>query len=1081
MTSLSKWISHHMSVIFFTAILTGITLFIALQNHIPGTWLSGWDTLHPEFNFDINFERLIQGVWRYDQGLGSVAGHSHMADLPRVVILWLFHFLMPLNFLRYAYIFLMLIIGPIGMFFLLREVFKHEQEKLSHIDLIAFLGSCIYLLNFGTVQQFFVPFEMFPTQWAYLPWIILITIKLLRKFSPRNIFLFICLNLLATPQAYAAQLWYAFFGTYLAFLTLYTLNQTHRRLFIKKSIFIVLLCIGVNLFWLLPNLYYITHEGNTPSYSKQNRLSSEEYQLRNRQFGHIDDVALIKGFYYDWSIYDFNTNTFGPLMPEWQSHLSRSHIKLIGFSLFGSVLLGILIAYRKKNRLFVSFIPYFLIPLVLLANRVPPFNLLFDVLLKLPLAQEGLRFVFTKFSTLLIFSYALYTTYLLFWISTKVSKLKQITLFAFIFCSLIIFVFPIFSQGLISSKMAINFPRSYFEFWSYMNKQRDGRIITLPLNEYSGWQYNNWGYQGSGFLWFGLKQQLLDRDSDRWNLDNEEAYRESKYALYSKNSDLFYSVLHKYNVQYIVRDKSVITSDQKNREQVLFTRETDAILQELVKNQKLHYLRSFSYIDVYKTNYEAEYGTVVQGSIPNIEPPYVWNSEDVAYTKFGLYQTNISEPEDIYFPFRSFLNIKDRVNLGLVTIDTTHKTYSINMSSVDVQDKFITLPNLGNTEKTVDTEVYFRNDGKTKNLILHPKLLNDLAITGVVDISHLKQNLNKITFNGAVLNIDFNRISSQPQFVGQATINLDSGNYIEGQLVSIDLQYPTQGNITKAETQIPSSYIVLDGKTIFNNTTQGGEFFLIDDNNMLLTRFSTTIPSNGAFIPFPDLTHAKGYIIQLTSRNIKGIPLRICLFNDYTKTCNLTGELTKYKDFGSDTFIVPPTDDAIGYSLRIDNASFGGESSINDIKEIIIIPVSYNFLAQIYFQKNNLEAGFSHLSTAQRVNNYTFSAFTGNSVDKLRRYAILYQSNKVGWHAYQISDNNFTHLYFPFLFGREIKEKVSINNWAQAWVIPPSSNNDSKIIMIFTPQILEYAGFTILAWLFITSIIYCLIRRKSYN
>ena len=66
--------------------LVSIALLLVLRNYTPGTFLSGWDTLHPEFNFGLNFQRLFFGVFRSEQGLGAVAAHSHMSDLPRVIL-----------------------------------------------------------------------------------------------------------------------------------------------------------------------------------------------------------------------------------------------------------------------------------------------------------------------------------------------------------------------------------------------------------------------------------------------------------------------------------------------------------------------------------------------------------------------------------------------------------------------------------------------------------------------------------------------------------------------------------------------------------------------------------------------------------------------------------------------------------------------------------------------------------------------------------------------------------------------------------------------------------------------------------
>ena len=91
-------------------ILIIIVFILAIVNYKTGSFLSGWDTLHPEFDFGLNFKRLFFGVWRGEQGLGAPAGHAHMADLPRVIILWLSHFIFPLSILRYLYIFACLLI-----------------------------------------------------------------------------------------------------------------------------------------------------------------------------------------------------------------------------------------------------------------------------------------------------------------------------------------------------------------------------------------------------------------------------------------------------------------------------------------------------------------------------------------------------------------------------------------------------------------------------------------------------------------------------------------------------------------------------------------------------------------------------------------------------------------------------------------------------------------------------------------------------------------------------------------------------------------------------------------------------------
>ncbi|MEK6847158.1 MAG: hypothetical protein AABY16_03260, partial [Nanoarchaeota archaeon] len=84
----------------FPFLLVLITILISFLNYTPGTFLTGWDTLHPEFNFAQQFSNILFGVFRTDQGLGAISAHSHMAELPRIILLWLFSFIFPLSFLR---------------------------------------------------------------------------------------------------------------------------------------------------------------------------------------------------------------------------------------------------------------------------------------------------------------------------------------------------------------------------------------------------------------------------------------------------------------------------------------------------------------------------------------------------------------------------------------------------------------------------------------------------------------------------------------------------------------------------------------------------------------------------------------------------------------------------------------------------------------------------------------------------------------------------------------------------------------------------------------------------------------------
>ena len=70
----------------YLLILFGI-LFAIIGTNSPSSkeWLTGWDNLHPEFNFWLNTKRAFSAVWQEFQGLGLVGGHGYAATLPHTL------------------------------------------------------------------------------------------------------------------------------------------------------------------------------------------------------------------------------------------------------------------------------------------------------------------------------------------------------------------------------------------------------------------------------------------------------------------------------------------------------------------------------------------------------------------------------------------------------------------------------------------------------------------------------------------------------------------------------------------------------------------------------------------------------------------------------------------------------------------------------------------------------------------------------------------------------------------------------------------------------------------------------------
>src|SRR5436190_10772365 len=114
-----KKIFNILLISFFPIVLFLLTAFVIYKNFPLNIWTTGWDNLHPEFNILMNIKRSLNTSWQEYQGLGLLGGMGHAADLVRQLIIYgLLHFV-PVHLIRTLLISLSLILGPLGVYFLL--------------------------------------------------------------------------------------------------------------------------------------------------------------------------------------------------------------------------------------------------------------------------------------------------------------------------------------------------------------------------------------------------------------------------------------------------------------------------------------------------------------------------------------------------------------------------------------------------------------------------------------------------------------------------------------------------------------------------------------------------------------------------------------------------------------------------------------------------------------------------------------------------------------------------------------------------------------------------------------------------
>jgi hypothetical protein len=581
---LSNWLKYNLPDLILILIILGIGIFVAFKNYVPGTWLLGWDSLVPELNFKLNIARSLSAVWQEYQGLGLLGGMAHAADLPRQIFLLISSLFLPTSFLRYFWTFLMLCIGPLGVYFL---VGKNSAR------IPGFVSAVFYLFNLVTVQIFYTPFETFVCFYGFFPWLLYFALNYLKNGGKKRLLAFFVLSILSAGAFYVQTL----FVVYVVFLSVFALEiiANKRMVGLFRSVSLGLVTFFANAFWLLPVLYFFLTSASIPANSHINSIATPETQLMNAARTGFTNMATLKGYWFDY--FDWNkAGSYDYLYKIWIAYSNQSAVTLICLTLFVFSSLGLVLSLFKKK---ASFGVSFLILLV-----ISGFMLNGGTIAWIPFFSEIFRNTFTKWSNVAALVYSVGLGYLIFIISDVFKNKNKYILSIFmaivIVLGSIFTVWPILQGNLIADSMRLNLPSYYLDTINYFkDKDSTKRVVDFPLTDFWGWKFNDWGYRGSGFLWYGIRQPILDRAFDVWSPYNEAFYNEISHAVETINQDELRYVLNKYQVSYILFDGSIYEPGD-NKPSLKIQREKDL----LESSTFLSKARVFGKITVYRVNLE---------------------------------------------------------------------------------------------------------------------------------------------------------------------------------------------------------------------------------------------------------------------------------------------------------------------------------------------------------------------------------------------------------------------------------------------------------------------------------------------
>ncbi len=855
--------------------------------NFPTTWYTGWDNLHPEFNFGLNLSRTLSSVWQSNQGLGTYGGHGYAATLPHTALLFIMSILIPDMYLRSIFTFICLFFGALGVFYLLRKLLSARDNQVR--DMSSLFGGLFYMLNYATVQNFYIQLEAFIVHFAALPWLFLALINYLEKRSTKRLFVFLIISFVTSIQGFIPPLFAVYFLLLAMFLFFYILKEISIQK-IKTSILILVLTILMNSYWLIPVGYYTFSRSETYLNSYNNLSSTEDFIDKNRKYGTLNNIIQFRGFLSE--AIDVRTDgVVFKIFSQWEDHMSRKSVQIIGISMFLVVIIGssrLILKRDLDNSLFFLF--GFLFIFTLLATDTFPFSRLSDFLQNLPVFKQAFRITFTKFSISFVFFFSILFGIGAYTLLSYISKfgkerLKNATLLitaSIILGSIIFLSLPMFSGNLLYSRTKVNIPGVYFQLFDFFGeKDKTQRIANLPQGWNWGWSVYKWGYSGSGFLWYGIEQPIMDRSFDVWGKTNENYYWELYYAIFSQRFDLLDSIMEKYQVNWLVFDNNI--SPYLNPYEFTYVTDLKRYIDSSDKFKLVKVLKDNNpkvkdiYVYEVKLTKKAEnYKSVFSpGEIKNIGPSYTYNNADYAFNDFGNYYTDRNKPFDAYYIFRS---IFDNRRLSEFPLGVKENESTVTLTT-DIPNSVVTYP-------LVLPSIDQNFDGQQPRIEL----------------------INK------ELSVQFNKI------IQDSYNSKDDKHFLNHEASGCE------------KPKTPSA--------IFKQE--------VTKNKNL--RFITYDSENCYAIILDRISQRNSYLIQVESKNIEGRPLQFAVINHDSRKADVDLKLPKNEKFQTDYLFLPPMKQyGAGYSLYFQGTSIGKKMSVNEIRKITSYTIPYQFLSRMVF------------------------------------------------------------------------------------------------------------------------------------
>lgn len=1083
-----------------------------------GEWLMGYDNLLPELNLPLWWERNYYSIWQDYRGLGAMNTVAEGTELTRLPIVWLIKIMLGERWVRFAWSALMLYLGSVGTYLLTYELLKLSyswgKQKISPLLLqtASLLTSLWTLWCPATIQLFYTPLESFSGWFGFLPLILWRLIHYLRTATNANLLWLTLICLLASSAFHLQTLFVVLVITILSLIIAFSFSP--QRTCYYRRLLIALSCICLSqAFWLLPMAFTTLHAGNDFTLTKQNLITTPQVQEMNYSRGNFANLALLHGYWFDYREYRPQDHSYTPYLGQWQSHWQTPLSQSSGYLLFIISILGLLSgSFLAKRREFtlVAVVIVAVGLLMLTAGKGVILGLPFRLLAKLPLISDIFRVAFTKWSTVAALGLGLGLAHAFIALAICQQKFRQHYCLS---CSLVgigiiglllIRSYPIFTGQLFGWQVKVALPERYANLAQTMKTQNHaGTTIYLPQPNYWGWLFYDWGYRGSGFMWQLIPQPLLDRNFDAWSLFNQTAYQQFNLALQKNQAQEIANLINKYQLQYAIVDGSLMEAGEQNEQKrqerneqiIALLKQTGAKL--LWSEDNLSAWQLASAVPSQSLSINNHYHTLLTDS-PN-------TVQDFLYQQVGDYFANETATEGSWFPFahhasetlesiacnQDACSLSARANLANhqliipryqlgenLTINGTaylHKNQQLTIEfhspgQIQINERTYPLPNLKtlHLEKlSIASNGAYLDFGDQTPYLIQPETNLDftlnLKVGQILSLKTFPANMTTASANN--IKVDKNQVktftypeSIWAEFLKDQSIPLSSGE--------LKVSWRSPVYTLNTNEALGQSCDVSQRGQASKKVRNGHSYYATSGYGSWCESYYLA-----------NLATQNDYLLKVTNLNLAGQPLRFRLVDENSGQTILTHKLTNSK---KQYFYLPASATTIKQKSQqwffYLTAQSYGQESINELQELSFIYYPLKVLSRLKVVPKTMtlshDAGSASLTKLRVKHRYDYRAWLNLSsqIDS-SPLLILARSYHPFWVAkYRTQGGSWQTLpHYRF------------NSWANAWLLPTTTNAQGEIKIIFYPQLLVPLGWLLLLILLIsllTRIIYC---HRTYS